>query len=125
MSFDDLLQAVHPLGDPERMGNGDFKVSVTIVFGDEDYMRVIDGNDSMKLLNKLSNKQNNYYILNESGHVLNKDNTVGLTTIIISDTLGSKALELYIKEINDAAEEEDDSNNGDSEPQGNSELTTL
>lgn len=100
ISFSDLLQAVHPLSDPERMGNKSFTLSVTFVFGDEDYMRIIDGNDSIKLLSKLSNKSNKYYILNNSGHVLNKDNTLGLTTILINDTLGVN-LPLQIEEKED------------------------
>lgn len=79
ISFNDLLQAVHPLSDLDRMGSKSFQVDVSFVFGDQDYMRIIDGNDTKKLLAKLKNKNNQYHILENSGHVLNKDNTLGLT----------------------------------------------
>ena len=79
ISFNDLLQAVHPLSDPSVIGNQKLDLSITFIFGDSDYMRTIDGKDSLKLLNVLKNKNNNYYILSNSGHVLNKDNTHGLT----------------------------------------------
>ena len=81
------------------MGSQDFPLQISIVFGDDDYMRIISGDDSKKLI--ADKKGCKFHVLRDCGHVLNKDNPVDLTTFIINDFLDKGLTGTYAEYLSD------------------------
>jgi hypothetical protein len=49
--FDCALQAKLPLSDKERLGNPNFPIPFSIIYGDNDWVLRIDDNQSQDLIN--------------------------------------------------------------------------
>lgn len=83
--FDLGLYPKISLGHPDRLGNADFPIPVSFIYGDKDWVRSVDMDAGLKITdnNKFGNSK--YYLVNDSDHNMHMDNPLGFANIIIND----------------------------------------
>ena len=87
--FDMFLTAARPLGGRDMLGDPEFAVPFSFVFGDGDWVRSADGGSSEKLIQarKASdpNSSYKYHLVPHSDHNMHMDNPAGFASAIIAD----------------------------------------
>ena len=90
INFTKALQCYLPLATPQKLADPDFPIPISIVLGDDDWMREVDlGASELVVMNnqKRHGRESNHYILPTAGHNLHIDNMNGLVNIIINEIL--------------------------------------
>lgn len=86
------MQAYLPLGTTEKLGNPECPLTYSIIYGDEDWMRLCD-DDYGKICvekTKMSSPNNQFFLCTHSGHNLHMDNAKGLSEVMKVFFLGHK-----------------------------------
>ena len=76
--------AHNPLLSKNKLGNENFPLAVSFIYGDRDWMDS-NGGRTIVEINKFKDTYSQVYILSNSGHHLNQDNPSELCNIIIDD----------------------------------------
>lgn len=83
------------LAGPRFLGNPDFNVPFSFVFGDVDWVKSIDQEASARLIKERRDmvdsesikQQYNYHLLPDSDHNMFYDNPMGLSNLLINELL--------------------------------------
>ena len=94
--FEIPLLAHEPLNTIDRLGNPNFQIAFSFVYGDDDWVGVLDEGASLALVNQhpfsinpcpRSETYAKHYILPSSDHNMHMDNPLGFANITINDLL--------------------------------------
>ena len=98
--FELPLIAHIPLGAEDKLGNPDYPIACTFIYGDNDWVQNIDDQASLRLIQKSkfydapcprSNTKSQYHLVPNAGHNVHLDNPFTFVNILVNDLLGMNA----------------------------------
>lgn len=90
INFDFSLRPFLPLGSKSVLGNSNFEVPTSIMFGEFDWMRKVDDGASQDVIERLKYKygdQSNFIVCPSCNHDMNCDNPSAVSGSIVNDLL--------------------------------------
>lgn len=73
------------LGHPDRLANPNFPIPVSFIYGDRDWVVLVDRNGGKNVVEVNPHESSRYHVIQNSDHNMHMDNPLGFANTIIND----------------------------------------